>query len=364
MERSSQNENAVMKILKYLIPWKGDKPTEIIRKIIFLAALAVLITTLVIFLTTQTNASREQDNRSDITDLYHGGGGVTIDTETKNDLKQEFPDVQDKFLPLLSDEKMKDTKDDIVGWITIDGYGDEKPIVDDIIMQGDDNDFYLTHNPYGGSSKAGSVYMDYRCKQTAEETSANTVIYGHNMLDVNPNIDYFGVLLNYFNYGKFNSDKTDITYYKQHPTITFSSLYKTSEYKIFGGIMVNTESSAGEVFKYHNVHSFANKDAFDTFCANILDRSCFINPDVDLRYGDELLTLSTCIYGYAADTRFVIFARKTRDGESPEVDVEQAFANPSPLFYDLYYKAFGGKWEGRQWPTEIIFGYEDKKSQS
>ncbi len=359
MEKSSQNENVIMRVVKYLIPWKGDKPAEIIRKIIFLAALTVLIATGVIFLSTRQNAKYEEEIKDGITDLYHGGG-VSIDTETKNDLQQKFPEVQEKFLPLLNDEKLN--TEDIVGWITINGYGDEEPLVDDIIMQGDDNDYYLTHNSRGEPAKAGSLYLDYRCKQTADETSANTVVYGHNMLNVNPNIDYFGVLLQYFNYSKWNSDKTDITFYKQHPTITFSSLYNTDEYKIFGGIMVNTESSAGEVFKYHNIHNFANKEAFDTFCANILDRSCFINPDVDLRYGDELLTLSTCIYGYSTDTRFVIFARKTRDGESPEVDVEKAFANPSPLFFDLYYNIFGGSWQGRQWPLDIIWGYEEKNS--
>lgn len=361
MEKSSQNENPIMKVIKYLIPWKGDKVTEVIRKIVFLTALAVLIATGIIFLSTRSNAAYEQGVKDGINDLYHGGG-VSIDTETKNDLQQKFPEVQDKFLPLLNDDKLN--TEDIVGWITIDGYGDEEPLVDDIIMQGNDNDFYLTHNSRGESSRAGALYIDYRCKLTSDETSANIVVYGHNMLDVNPSLDYFGVLLQYFNYNKFHSDKTDITFYKQHPTITFSSLYDTTEYKIFGGIMVNTSDTAGEVFKYHNVHNFANKDAFDTFCADILDRSCFINPDVDLRYGDELLTLSTCIYGYGntADSRFVIFARKTRDGESPEVDVEKAFANPSPLFYDMYYRIFGGSWQGRQWSTDIIWGYEEKKS--
>lgn len=361
MEKSSQNDNVFMKIVKYLIPWKGDKPVEVIRKIIFLCAAAVLVATAVIFISTRVDAKYEIEVKDGINDLYHGGG-VSIDTNVKDELQQRFPEVQEKFLPLLNDDKIN--TEDIVGWLTINGYGDEKPLVDDIVMQGDDNDFYLSHNTRGEASRAGCLFTDYRCKLGPDETSANTVIYGHNMLDATPSLDYFGVLLQYFNYRKFQADKTDITFYKQHPTITFSSLYETNEYKIFGGVLLNTDPSAGKVFRYHNVHSFANKAAFDTFCADILDRSCFINPDVDLKYGDELITLSTCIYGYGstADSRFVIFARKTREGESPEVDVEKAFANPSPLFYDMYYNLLGGSWKGRQWPEEIIWGYEGEKS--
>ena len=33
-----EKESIFLRIAKYLIPWKGDKPVEIIRKIIFLAA--------------------------------------------------------------------------------------------------------------------------------------------------------------------------------------------------------------------------------------------------------------------------------------------------------------------------------------
>lgn len=358
MERTS--ENAFIKFLKYLFPWKGDKPGEIIRKVVFLTALIVLIVTAVIFLSSKADAKHETEVKNDLSNLYHGGGGVTIDTDKKNEIEQKFPQVQDKFLPLLSDDKLN--TDDIVGWITING-PETKPIVDDIVMQGDDNDFYLYHNPRGEDSRAGSLYIDYRCSTEVGKRSANTVIYGHNMLDVNPSIDYFGVLLQYFNYSKNKADKTDITFYKEHPTIDFSTLYESDVYKIFGGIMVNTDSSAGQVFRYHSVHNFSSKDEFDTFCAGILDRSCFINPDVDLKYGDELITLSTCIYGYgsSANCRFVIFARKTREGEDPTVDVSKAFANPSPLFYDLYYSIFGGSWKGRGWPTDIIWGFKEKE---
>ena len=114
--------------------------------------------------------------------------------------------------------------------------------------------------------------------------------------------------------------------------------------------------------------NFKDKADFDSFCAESLDRSTFINPDVNLKYGDNLLTLSTCMFGYGdADLRWVIFARETREGESPEVDVSKAYANPSPKFYDLYYDIFGGNWlggnkipdswQGRGWKEDIIVDF-------
>lgn len=385
MEKTAGKDNVFIKILKYLIPWRGDKPTEIIRKIIFLCAVIVLITTIVLFLSARAESQQNIENNNSLSELFHGTGtGVQIDTTKKEELKQQNPGMLENFLPFFSEEGVTNSKghkveaNDIKGWITINGYGDEKPLVDNIIMQSADNDYYLYRNSYRENVRSGTLFLDYRCDVSDGRNPGNIVVYGHNMLDAPGEIDYFGVLLKYFNYAKSNygsdgklhqsdiedpnSRINDITFYKQHPTINYSSLYDNSTYKIFGSMMVNTDRSAGDVFYYHSVHSFENKEAFDSYCAEILDRSSFINPDVDLKYGDELLTLSTCIYGYgqSADTRFVIFARKIRDGESPEVDVEKAYANPSPKFYDTFYKMFDYKWEGRKWPTSIIWGFGDK----
>ena len=52
-----------------------------------------------------------------------------------------------------------------------------------------------------------------------------------------------------------------------------------------------------------------------------------IVTSVDVRYGDEFLTLSTCSNEFEP-SRFVIFARKTRKGEDTEVDTSAAYLNP------------------------------------
>ena len=53
-----------------------------------------------------------------------------------------------------------------------------------------------------------------------------------------------------------------------------------------------------------------------------------IVTSVDVEYGDEFLTLSTCSNEFEP-SRFVIFARKTRKGEDSTVDTSGAYLNPN-----------------------------------
>ncbi len=343
---SSESKGGFMGFVNRLIPHKGDGVGEIIRKIVFLVSFVVLIVMAVIILNNFLGSREAQKDNDEIADIFHSAD-IQIDTTKREELDKEFPEVQEQFLPLL--EKNKDT----VGWINITGTNGDK-VIDYPVLQCGDNDYYLTRDFYGRNRKSGAIFADCYAPITAESQPANIVLYGHNMLDGS----MFAMLTRYFNYKTANHN--DITYYKEHPTITFSTLYDTSTYKIFAGMMTNTEEIGGEVFDYHVVHDFGSKAEFEDYCGKILDRSTFYTPDVDLQYGDEILTLSTCILGYTdrADTRFVIFARKTREGESETVDVEKAYANPDPLFYDMYYDVYGGEWGGRKWDPALIKGYE------
>ena len=205
----------------------------------------------------------------------------------------------------------------------------------------------------------GSLYVNSNVKVTADGPT-NTIIYGHN----DAGATFFGGLPNYFNYSITTGNWENIGFYKNNPVVTYNTIYKNSKYKIFGGILVNVYDEDGTVFPYHTYRNFGSKADFDNYVANILDRSTFINPDVDIQYGDRLLTMSTCMWGYGtpslaqsydAHLRWVVFAREVRDGEDSYVDVSKAYANPDPLFYDAYYYNYaGGSWGGRKWPREII----------
>ena len=346
-----EKENIFIKIAKYLFPWKGDSITEIIRKVIFLAAAVVLVVSLVSLLMSGVDKVEDDKNNSEIADIYHGvtsgNTQVQIDTSKQEQIKEENPEILEEFVPLL------EINEDIVGWFNIGGEDDTQ--IDHVVVQGEDNDFYLDHNYKKEESISGALFTDFRDPITADSQPANIIIYGHNMASG----DYFAKLLRYHNYKPYNN--YGLEYYKDYPTITFSTLYEKSTYKIFAGMIVNTRSKHGQVFDYLNNRNFESKAEFDEYIANILDRSTFLNPDINLKYGDELLTLSTCSFDYDYNRnlgfRWVVFARKVREGEDPTVDVSKVYDNPDPLYFEYYYNTYGGSWGGRKWPAEMIQGY-------
>lgn len=62
---------------------------------------------------------------------------------------------------------------DIIGWINIPGTTINSPIV-----QGKDNEFYLTHNFEGFEDPRGCIFLDTACKP--DFSDANSILYGNN----------------------------------------------------------------------------------------------------------------------------------------------------------------------------------------
>lgn len=362
MENSTKKDSALIRAAKYLIPWKGDKPAEIIRKIIFLVAAAALIVTVCVIISNAVQTINTENDDKNRASAFHSAESIVDDktiyvnnssASSTSNSNSSVPEekvprtVQPKFEELLKQNP------DTIGWIHI----PNMPLVDlDYpVMQTEDNSYYLTHDFDKNEVRSGALFTDFRAPITPTEQPANIVVYGHNMATG----QYFAGLTYYCNYGFTVNDHSDISFYREHPTVEFDTLYEHATYKIFATMMVNTEEEAGEVFPYYLKHNFESKSDFNEYVAEILDRSTFYNPDVNVTYGDQLLTLSTCLIGsYETDMRFVVFARKTRDGESPTVDVSKAYYNPNPKFYDLYYKQKNYTWEGRKWDKNLLVGYE------
>ena len=60
---------------------------------------------------------------------------------------------------------------------------------------------------------------------------------------------------------------------------------------------------------------------------------------------------------FRSDCRWVILGREVREGEDPTVDVDKAYENTDPLYFDYYYRVYGGSWGGRKWDPAMIFDY-------
>ena len=209
---------------------------------------------------------------------------------------------------------------DIVGWISIDDTDLDYPVV-----QTTDNTKYYRMNFEGEYSEHAVPFVDTEVDLKAP--SSNIIIYGHN---IRTDGQMFNILKGY----------KDLEYYQQHPVVQFDSVYHEGEYKIFSIFYTNTNASHGEIFPYHEFINAQSTEEMQNYIDDVMIRS-IINTGVDVLPTDQLLTLSTCSYEFD-DARFVIVARKVRDGESSSVDTSQATMNPTPLYPDIWYQLFGG----------------------
>ena len=208
---------------------------------------------------------------------------------------------------------------DIAGWVKI---PDTK--LDYAVVQAEDNDKYHRADIDGKYNDWGIPYVDFRVDQS--KPSYNTVIYGHNMGD--------GTMFGYLQAYK------KLTYYQQHPLISYNSVYRKDMYKIFAVVVCKADDPD---FDYHNFIDSDSDAAKNEYIEKIMKRS-IIKTTVDVKASDRLLTLSTCDYTFRdPDTnkliaRLVIFGRALRPGESEAVNVNAATLNPNPLMPKQWYE--------------------------
>lgn len=329
--------NFFYRLARGIIPWKGDNAGLIIRKVVFIIALIIFLATAIPLLADVLSMYKDEKISKDISNMYQ-----------LDDV--DVPENNKDILP--SFKKLLEINPDTVGYIKIDG-----TVIDYPVVKSTDNDFYLTHDFYKNESRSGTVMMDYRNKVTPDGHSGNMILYGHNMAVGT----FFAALNEYWRTMYDSYDEPSKSFYKEHPIIRFDTLYEQAEWKIFGFGIYNVAESRGEVFGYNQKLDFTSEDDFNDYIINIMDRSD-IFTDVDLKYGDDILTLSTCCWPYEGSgntVRLAIFARKIRDGESGTVDVSKAVGNPYVKRWQwVYDKVSGGyDWFQSTWDRRKLLSY-------
>lgn len=329
------------RLVSYFIPQKGDAAAEGVRKIIFSVALIAFIITGGSLLYDIGNELVQNTVVAGDINQIKLDGTTNLSDEEIQEIQNKAPSILEEYIGLYAQNN------DLVGWIEVPG----SEYINYPVVQSDDNSYYLEHNFKKEFAKSGNVFADYRNVLTAEKVSDNIILYGHNIWSG----AQFAHLTRYFD------SKTDdmLSYYKEHPLINFDTIYEKGTYKIFACAMFNTNEERGEVFSYINKRSFSDKDDFNNFILDIMDRSV-LWTDVDITYGDSIITLSTCDQRYGGeDDRCVVFARKVREGESSEVNVNAAQRNPNPLmFQEVIDKGLYYPWNGRAWDSSKLLSYE------
>ena len=298
-KESGAAANFFYKLYLSYIPNKRDNIKQIVVKIFFLLSLAVLIVSAG-YLTNYFLYGKRQENIIEKSrEVWHNSVSVnsTVDKSVA--------------------ETLLESNSDFKGWITIDGTNIDNPFFQTI-----DNEFYLNHNQNKQKSTYGALFLDYSNTLTEQKQDKNLVIYGHHM----KNGSMFANLVKY----------KSLNFYKQHPTVDFSTLYGKSTYKIYAAFVLNASKADDNGYVYNIYRNkFSDGEDFDDWYSEAAERS-IINTGVDVEYGDDIITLVTCDYDFE-NARFVVMARKTRNGESENVDTSKAKTAVSPRYPKRWY---------------------------
>ncbi len=171
----------------------------------------------------------------------------------------------------------KERNPDVYGYINIPDAG-----ISYVMVQGEDNDFYLDHNFLGEYLIIGSIFVDYRCEETLM-ANFNTVVYGHNIMN---GIMFHGV-------EKFLEPETF------HSALiyiyTLDGIYVYKPFSVYA-----TTPTSGYIRT-----AFMSRAEFAEFAQEMKDRSSIPN-EVPVGEGDRMLTLSTCTN--VGDGRYALHA--------------------------------------------------------
>lgn len=204
--------------------------------------------------------------------------------EDLSDVEVQKPSILDKYAELYAENN------DLIGWLSI-----PDTVIDYPVMQCEDNEFYLHHDFHKREDKYGCLYV----KDIADINTPGTnfVIYGHNMKDGT----MFGVLDKY----------DDKSFYKEHSTIIFDTLYEERTYEIMAVFLTSVNGDEETGFKYYQFYQADTEEEFAYFYDNIMSMALY-ETGITAEFGDTFLMMSTCAY-HEEDGRIVVVAKRSDD---------------------------------------------------
>lgn len=313
--------------IRGLFPEKGDSTLECIRKIVFLISVIAICVCGYLVADYYYDLWSSKHKNNELMEIYE----IYEEHEPKIE-KVETPegDTRKRYKGMLDGaRKLYDINHDIVGVISIPDTPLNNPV-----LQAKDNSKYLDKKYDLSDNIAGEIFMDYRnhFDDVGEDgylrypNSDNLILYGHDMYDD----QMFGFLKYYVR---------NEAYYGLHPVINLSSNYERYKYKIFAFFILDAADDTDTKFDCWNKLDFTDEEDFYNF-VNEAKRRTIRTNDVDVQYGDSLLTLSTCSTYLVDDDRgrLIILARRVRDGEDPKEGTQDSKPNPNIKWPTLFYE--------------------------
>lgn len=223
--------------------------------------------------------------------LYNRDKDKKENTEILNNIEIDNTQITpQKTEMMLKLEELQKENSEIIGWLEIDGTNINYPV-----LQATDNDFYLTHNYKKEKASSGSLFLDKDFD--LENGSSNYLIYGHR----NKQGLMFEDLLKYA--------KED--FYKEHKTIKLTTNKEDATYEILAVFYSRVYyKSEKDVFRYYYFVNTNDEAEYNEFI-NEAKKASIYDTGITAKYGEQLLTLSTCEYSQE-DGRFAIVAKKIK----------------------------------------------------
>ena len=253
------------------------------KKILIAVSLLVLIFSLVNITRTYLRDYAEQQKIAELTKVWKDnsgkGGGDYVPSLLSNQTAE--PVMLPEFRELY------ERNSEIVGWLNIEGTRIEYPVM----QNPQDAEYYLDHDFDKKETEAGLPFLD---KHSQINGSDILLIHGHHMKSG----WMFKDLM------KYKSE----SFYKEHTTFQFSTLYEKEEYEIVAVIVSEIYRKSDDVFKYYQIEHVNTPAEFDSYVENIQQLALY-DTGVTAKYGDKLVVLSTCEYS-TENGRLAVVARK------------------------------------------------------
>ena len=260
---------------------KKKKKSDIIFKIITVILLCVMVFSaykVVSILLEYHNGKSAYDALADIAGTGKSAGAGILGSSGEDD--PEFLDINWEALMAKGS--------DVKGWLRSRGTSINYPVV-----QGSDNDYYLTHIMTGESSRYGSLFIDYRCEDPFN--CFMTVIYGHRMM----NDSMFNRLGDYFD---------DADYARTHPIMQLYTPDCNYYLEIFGAMHVDANNTSVYDMFIPEDDSAARQAYIDMILAG--NELAGYSGGVSVSGSDRIVMMSTCTYDYD-DDRIVVWGKLT-----------------------------------------------------
>lgn len=228
---------------------------------------------------------REQAEASTVSGESPTEASHTVPAETPEPVLVQNP-YADSFL----------ANEDMAAWISIPGTNIDYPVM----WTPEDEQYYLYRGFDGSSNKNGCLILD--TDSCLDPLTTNLIIHGHNMKSG----AMFGNLTDY--------ESKD--YYDEHKEIILYTEECERHYEIIAVFRSQVYKKTDEVFKFYKFFQADTQEEFDDFYQNIKALSEY-DTGVTAEFGDNFLTLSTCVY-HVEQGRFVVVAKEVESGDHYE----------------------------------------------